>query len=172
MSDFLFMIHSMLIYGFICVYGTCAICMYLCHVLCVKVRRPSLCHSLPSLQGLSFSHNHTACQEAGPRSSSNRFISAPISVVGTLRFQKPCCVFKGLENLCLHGTCVLPTEIFPRFLFCSFKSRNFVYITTALIKKTERKKCCLSCGEMGITTQLVGLRNNAIVTVESIVILK
>lgn len=99
MSDFLFMIHSMLIYGFICVYGTCAICMYVCHVLCVKVRRSSLCHSLPSLQGLSFFRHHTACQEAGPRSSSNQFISAPISVVGTLRFQKPCCVFKGLENL-------------------------------------------------------------------------
>lgn len=77
-----------------------------------------------------------------------------------------------LRFSCLHGTCVLPTELFPRFLFCSFKSRNFVYITTVLIKKTERKKCCLRCGEMEITTQLVGLRNNAIVTVESIVILK
>lgn len=117
-----------------CVYGTSAMRMYMCHVLCAEVRRQSLCHSLLCIlfEAGSVCFSPLYCMPGG-RTMIILWLACLCSYlsVGT-QISETCHIwpFMGLENLnsgpCASVTSVLPTEIFPLFLLCSFKSRNFV----------------------------------------------
>lgn len=142
------------------------------------LRRTALCHSLlcTLFEAGSLCFSPLYCMPG------SRAMIVPWSAylyphlsVGAQRFQKHTTFDSSRVWRIWTQVHVAPWQVFypPRYLlFWNFKSRNSVPITTALIKKTERKKCCLRCEVSGITTQLVGLRNDATVTVESMVILK